>query len=127
MRIEHIAMYVQDLERAKDFFVCYFGGRADARYYNEKTAFSSYFLRFQDGARLELMHSPRLTDPEKQEARTGYAHLAFATGSREAVDSLTARLAADGYRVISGPRLTGDGYYESCILDAEGNRIEITV
>ncbi len=127
MKIEHIAIYVRDLERAKEFFVKYFDATANTGYHNRSTDFRSYFLRFADGARLELMHSPRMTDREKDTARTGYVHMAVSVGSREAVDSLTDRLRADGYAVLSGPRTTGDGYYESCILDAEGNQIEITV
>lgn len=90
------------------------------------TPFSSYFMNFDGGARLELMTAPRLQDMDKLPLRTGFAHLAFATGSRGEVDALTERLRADGYAVVSGPRVTGDGYYESCVLDAEGNRIEMT-
>ena len=96
-------------------------------YHNKNTDFRSYFLTFEGGARLELMNRPRMEDPEKTLNRTGFAHIAFSLGSREGVDTLTARLKADGYSVISGPRTTGDGYYESCILDREGNQIEITV
>lgn len=127
MKIEHIAMYVTDLEKAKDFFVKYFGASSNDGYHNPKTDFRSYFLIFDDGARLELMHKPQLTDTEKELARTGYIHIAFSVGSRERVDALTAELKADGYEVVSGPRTTGDGYYESCILGIEGNQIEITV
>lgn len=127
MRIEHAALYVRDLERAKAFFETWFQAEAGEKYHNPRTGFQSYFLSFGDGARLEIMTAPELADPEKPPARTGYAHAAFSVGSREAVDGLTARLKDAGYSVVSGPRVTGDGYYESCILDAEGNRIEITV
>ena len=127
MKIEHIAMYVNDLEAAKDFFVTYLDGKANELYHNKSTDFRSYFISFDDGARLELMTRPDLADPEKERNRTGYAHLAFSVGSQEQVDALTARLRADGYEVISGPRTTGDGYYESCILAIEDNQIEITV
>lgn len=127
MRIEHVALYVQDLEAARTFFERYFDARAGAPYHNERTGFRSYFLMFDDGARLEIMTRPSMTELEKPSARTGYAHIALSVGSKDAVDALTARLAADGYEVLSGPRTTGDGYYESCILDAEGNQIEITV
>lgn len=126
MRIEHIAMYVNDLEKAKDFFVRYFDGKANEGYHNKTTDFRSYFLSFEDGARLELMQRPEMADAEKALYRTGYAHIAFSLGSKEAVDRLTKRLQADGYVVISGPRTTGDGYYESCIIGIEGNQIEIT-
>ena len=127
MKIEHIALYVQDLEGAKDFFCRYFGAKANDGYHNRRTDFRSYFLTFDDDTRLEIMHKPALEDPEKIPNRTGYIHLAFSAGSREAVDSLTLQLAADGYPTLSGPRTTGDGYYESCVLGFEGNLIEITV
>ena len=126
MRIEHIAMYVNDLEAAKDFFMKYFGAISNEGYHNKTTDFRSYFLGFDDGARLELMKKPQMDDAEKTLNRTGYIHIAFSLGSKEAVDELTERLKNDGYQVISGPRTTGDGYYESCIVGIEGNQIEIT-
>ena len=126
MRIEHIAMYVNDLEKAKEFFVKYFGAVPNEGYHNAKTDFRSYFLSFEDGARLEIMNKPEMCDDEKSPVRTGYAHIAFSVGSRETVDVLTKRLQADGYTVVSGPRTTGDGYYESCVVGVEGNLIEIT-
>ena len=127
MRIEHIAMYVNDIEAARDFFVKYFDAVSNEGYHNQKTDFRSYFLTFSDGARLEVMTRPHLDDVEKPPARTGFIHLAFSVGSREAVDELTERLRHDGYAVLSGPRVTGDGYYESCVSGIEGNQIEITV
>lgn len=127
MKIEHIAMYVNDLEKAKDFFVKYLGASSNEGYHNPNTDFRSYFLSFDDGARLEIMHKPQLADDAKELARTGYIHIAFSVGSKERVDALTAELKADGYEVVSGPRTTGDGYYESCILGIEGNQIELTV
>ena len=126
MRIEHIAMYVNDLEAARDFFVRYFGAVFNEGYHNKTTDFCSYFLSFDDGARLELMKKPQMDDAEKTLNRTGYVHIAFSLGSKAAVDELTVRLKNDGYQVISGPRTTGDGYYESCIVGIEGNQIEIT-
>ena len=96
MRIEHVALYVNDLEKTKKIFI-------------------------------EIMHIPKLADLPKKLARTGYSHIAFSVGSMEKVDALTAELKADGYEVISGPRTTGDGYYESCIVAVEDNQIEITV
>ena len=98
-----------------------------AGYHNPNTDFRSYFISFDDGARLELMQKPGLIDAEKQLNRTGYIHVAFSVGSREAVDALTERLRQDGYAVVSGPRTTGDGYYESCVVALEGNQIEVTV
>ena len=127
MKIEHVAMYVNDLEAAKDFFVTYLRGSANELYHNKKTDFRSYFISFEDGARLEIMNKPQTKDVSKGVNRTGYIHLAFSVGSREKVDELTETLRNDGYEVLSGPRTTGDGYYESCILGIEGNQIEITV
>lgn len=113
-------------ENSTAFYCRYFGGQSGERYHNPKMGFQSYFLRFAGGARLELMTAPEMVDAPKAERGTGYSHLAFSVGSRQAVDEWTERLRMDGYPVISGPRVTGDGYYESCILDPEGNRIEIT-
>ena len=127
MKIEHIAMYVNDLEQTKAFFEKYLDAKSGDRYHNDKTDFSSYFLTFEGGARLEIMHKPEMADFEKPLARTGFVHIAFSVGSKEKMDSLTAQLKQDGYEIISGPRTTGDGYYESCIIGIEGNQIEITV
>lgn len=127
MKIEHIALYVNDLEGARNFFVNYFDAKANEGYHNTRTDFRSYFLTFEDGARLEIMTKPELTDSGDLLNRFGYAHIAFNVGSENAVDTLTARLNTDGYPVISGPRRTGDGYYESCVLGFEGNVMEITV
>ena len=125
MRIEHIALTVRDLEAARAFFEQYFQASSNNGYHNPVTGLRTYFLTFDGGARLELMTRPAL--PEGTEPRIGYAHLAFALGSREAVDALTARLRADGWAVASGPRVTGDGYYESCVAGPEGCLLELTV
>ncbi len=127
MRIEHVAMYVNDLEKARTFFVNYLGGKSNDGYHNKKTDFRSYFITFDDGARLEIMNKPQLMDSAKDLNRTGFIHVAFSLGSKEAVDSLTEKLKADGFEVVSGPRTTGDGYYESCIVGIEDNQIELTV
>lgn len=127
MKIEHIAMYVKDLNRTKNFFEKYFGAVSGDEYCNKKTNFRSYFLSFDDGPRLEIMNKPDMNDDEKSQTRTGFIHIAFSVGSKEKVDELTAQLKKDGYAIISGPRTTGDGYYESCIVDIEKNQIEITV
>ena len=126
-KIEHIAMYVTDLEKTRDFFVKYLGGISNDGYHNVKTDFRSFFISFEDGARLEIMTKPEIVDDKKPLNRTGYAHIAFSVGSKDKVDELTKRLKEDGYEVISGPRTTGDGYYESCIVGIEGNQVEITV
>lgn len=127
MKIEHIAMYVNDLESAKEFFIKYFDAVPNNEYHNLKTNFRSYFLSFNDGARLELMNKPNMLDCEKDVSRTGYIHIAFSLGSADKVDKLTAKLLSDGYEVISGPRTTGDGYYESSVICFEGNQIELTI
>ena len=126
MRIEHIAMYVKDLEAARDFFVRFLGGKSNEGYHNKTTDFRSYFISFDSGARLEIMNKPGMEDHEKPLNRTGYTHIAFSVGSKERVDELTDRLRSAGYEVASGPRTTGDGYYESCVIAIEGNQIEIT-
>ena len=126
MKIEHIAMYVNELELARDFFVKYLGGHSNDGYHNMSTDFRSFFISFDDGARLELMNKPKLSDEPKHLNRTGYIHIAFSVGDKEKVDALTARMKADGYEAVSGPRTTGDGYYESCVVAIEGNQIEIT-
>jgi lactoylglutathione lyase len=128
MKIEHVALWTNDLERAKQFYCTYFGGQPNDKYVNGAKQFSSYFLTFSGGARLELMQKPGLqpTNPAQNNA-AGYVHLAFSTGSREAVDHLTHRLRHDGYPVLGEPRTTGDGYYESVVADPDGNLVEITV
>ena len=126
MVIEHIAMYVNDLEAAKDFFVSFLGGTSNGGYHNVKTGFRSYFISFDTGARLEIMNKPDMVDDRKALNRTGYAHIAFSVGSKEKVDELTGRIIDAGYEIVSGPRTTGDGYYESCIVAIEGNQIELT-
>lgn len=120
-------MYVRDLEKARDFFVSFLEGKPNEGYHNVKTGFRSYFISFEDGCRLELMQHPDMIDGEKNLRRTGFVHVAFSLGSKERVDALTARLRDDGYPVLSGPRITGDGYYESCILSLEDNQIELTI
>ena len=126
MKIEYIALYVNDLEAARDFFITYLGGKSNDGYHNPRTDFRSYFITFDDGARLELMTKPGMMDQEKPLNRTGFVHVAFSVGSKERVDELTEELRTAGYEVVSGPRTTGDGYYESCIVAIEGNQIEIT-
>lgn len=133
MKMDHIALYVRDLEAAKVFFVRYFGAVSNEKYINQRTGFQSYFLAFSDGGRLEIMTRPDLKTTGSEQGNGfpaeyyGFAHVAFSVGSKEKVDELTMRLSVDGYRTLSGPRTTGDGYYESCVEGPEGNRIEITV
>lgn len=127
MNIEHFAMYVLDLESTKDFFVRYFGAKPNNMYHNRETGFKSYFLTFDSGTKLEIMTRPNLNNTHKAPMRCGYIHLAMSVGSKEKVNELTENLRNDGYTVVSGPRTTGDGCYESCILGPENNLIEITI
>ena len=128
MRIEHIALWTNDIEKLKDFYINYFGGVAGDKYHNSKNNFESYFISFDSGARLEIMQMPsvphNLNDTIKQ--YIGLIHIAFSVGSTEKVIELTNRLRNEGYIVESEPHNTGDGYFESCILDPDGNRVEIT-
>lgn len=128
MRIEHLAIWVTDLEASKDFYTSYFEASAGEKYHNPQKSFTSYFLRFESGSRLELMHRPDVAKLlEVGQEVIGLTHFAISVGSKEKVDRLTERLRNDGYGIIGEPRTTGDGYYESVVLDPEGNRIEITV
>ncbi len=126
IRLDHVAMYVHDLEGMKTFFIRYFSASSNAMYVNPRTGLRSYFLTFPDGGRLEIMNRPEVSSVQGQDLfRGGYTHVAFSVGGKERVDELTQQLKADGYTVLSGPRTTGDGYYESSILGPEGNLIEI--
>lgn len=128
IRIEHVALYVADLEAARAFFVRYFDAKSNDGYFNPKTGLRTFFLSFDGECRLEIMSRSDSAAREPVDANVpffGFEHLAFSVGTRERVDATTRRLAADGFRVVGAPRTTGDGYYESRILDSEGNRIEI--
>ncbi|HEY3405685.1 MAG TPA: VOC family protein [Ohtaekwangia sp.] len=128
MKIEHIAIWTHDLERLRTFYETYFEVKAGDKYFNPKKNFESYFLSFDQGCRLEIMKMPNIpasaNDVYKQ--FTGLIHFAISLGSKEKVDTLTNMLRIDGYEVVGEPRITGDGYYESVVLDPDGNRIEIT-
>ncbi len=128
MKIEHIAFWVEDLEKAKDFYQTYFDMIASDRYHNPAKNFTSYFLSFkEEGTRIELMHRPDIAITSGQRGLvTGITHLAISVGSKEQVDQLTERLRTDGFTIAGEPRTTGDGYYESVVLDTEGNLVEIT-
>jgi lactoylglutathione lyase len=129
MRIEHIAIWTRQLERMKEFYVKYFQASAGSKYQNPAKQFESYFLCFSSGARIELMVRPAISETNHQAGAeiVGYTHVSFACGSEQGVDELTECLRTDGYRVVNGPRHTGDGYYESLILDPDGNQVEITI
>ncbi|MCC5890594.1 MAG: VOC family protein [Alkalibacterium sp.] len=124
MRIEHIGLWTKDLEKMRAFYSNYFDAESGERYHNPKKGFSSYFLTFSSGSRLELMHREDIS--KENEESFGYAHLALAVGDKKAVDKLVEQLAEDGYDLLNGPRTTGDGYYEAVIADPEGNLIEVT-
>jgi len=126
MRIEHVAIWTRDVEGLAAFYVRYFGAHAGPPYRSTSRPFDSCFLRFASGARLELMRLPDLEPPAGPAPRVGLAHLAISVGGPAEVDRLTAALAAAGHRVEGPPRTTGDGYYESLVLDPDGNRVEIT-
>ncbi|MEQ9301105.1 MAG: VOC family protein [Cyclobacteriaceae bacterium] len=128
MKIEHIAIWTNQLEAMKDFYVDYFQGTANQKYVNVKKKFASYFISFEDGCRLELMTMEGVPNSKDDVYAqfSGYIHMALETSSKDAVDQLTARLAKDGYACIDGPRTTGDGYYESVVLDPDQNRVELT-
>lgn len=128
MKIEHLALWTSDLEKMRTFYTNYFGGTSNSLYHNPAKNFSSYFITFNEGCRLELMHKPEIPgNPLGQNTEVkGITHFAFSVGSKEAVDQLTQQLAADGYTISGHPRTTGDGYYESVVLDPEGNKVEIT-
>ncbi|MBC2012023.1 VOC family protein [Listeria marthii] len=125
MKIEHVALWTTNLEKMKQFYITYFGATANDLYENKAKGFTSYFLSFASGARLEIMSRTDVTNQLSGE-NLGWAHIAISTGTKEAVDELTEKLRQDGFEIAGEPRMTGDGYYESVVLDPEGNRIEIT-
>lgn len=127
MRIDHVALYCRDLEAMRQFFLDYFEVVSNEQYHNPRTGLRTYILSFTEGStRLELMQRPDVADANPSVAAIGYIHISIAVGSKRGVDLLTRCFADDGYPVVSGPRTTGDGYYESCIIGPEGILIEIT-
>ena len=127
MRIDHVALFCRNLEAMRQFFLDYFEAVSNEQYHNPPTGLRTYILSFTEGStRLELMQRPDVADATPSVAAIGYIHISIAVGSKRGVDLLTRRLADDGYPVVSGPRTTGDGYYESCILGPEGIQIEVT-
>jgi len=127
MKIDHIALYTIDLEKLKAFYEHYFQAKAGEKYINPKKQFQSYFLSFSEGSRIEIMQKSGIPQHAREEESMGLTHFAVAVGDKQQVDRLTERLRGDGYKVVGEPRTTGDGYYESVVLDPDGNRIEITV
>jgi lactoylglutathione lyase len=129
MNIEHIALWTKDLEKMRVFYEKYFGGKSNEKYRNDKKGFESYFISFDSGARLEIMQMPTIPDSKNNvhEQFIGLTHFAVSVGTQEKVDVLTKILENDGFEIVGQPRWTGDGYYESVVLDPEQNRIEITI
>lgn len=127
MKIDHIALFCRDLEAMRQFFLDHFEAESNEQYHNPRTGLRTYILTFPEGgARLELMQRPDTLDADPSKPNISFIHVSFAVGSKEAVDAKTEGLLSAGYQVTSGPRTTGDGYYESCILGPEGIQIEIT-
>jgi lactoylglutathione lyase len=127
MKIEHIAIWTKDLENMREFYLQFFDLNSNEKYHNSMKNFSSYFLSFPTGARIELMYNPEISEITKTaELNLGLTHFAISVGSKEKVDELTNLIRQNGYRIVGEPRTTGDGYYESVISDPEGNIIEIT-
>lgn len=128
MRVDHIALFCKDLEQMRQFFLDYFDATSNEQYHNPRTGLRTYILTFPDGStRLEVMQRPDTITADPSKPNIGFIHMSLAVGSKEAVDAKTQELRDAGYQVVSGPRTTGDGYYESCILGPEGIQIEITV
>lgn len=129
MRIEHVAIWTRDLEAMRAFYTRYFGAPAGSKYVNQKKQFQSYFLSFNEGCRLELMQMPGIPDipGDIHKQFIGLTHFSMSVGSKQQVDELTEQLRKDGFTIVGEPRTTGDGYYESVVLDPEGNRIELTI
>lgn len=128
MKIEHIAIWTYNLEKLKEFYVKYFNAEASKIYINDRTGFKSYFIKFDEGCRLELMEKPTVTDHKNWDIEVvGLAHFAISVGSKKEVEDLTNKLRSDGFKILSEPRTTGDGYFESVIADPDGNRVEITI
>jgi lactoylglutathione lyase len=129
MKIEHLAIWADDLEAMRMFYLTYFDVKSGEKYTNTKKGFTSYFLIFGESkTRLEIMHRQDITDtPDRRGLMKGIAHFAISVGGKDAVNQLTERLRTDKYIIESEPRTTGDGYYESVVLDPEGNYVEICV
>ena len=125
MTLSHIAIWTNDIERAKAFYVSYLGGKSNEKYMNPKKDFESYFITFEGGASLEIMRRTDITEPRENHNLIGLAHFAFSVGTKEKVDEMIERFRLDGYTITGEPRITGDGFYDGALLDPDGNIIEI--
>jgi len=128
MKIDHIAIWTKHIEKMRHFYESYFQGKAGEKYLNPRKNFESYFIEFDGGSKLELMEKLEVDSKihDDMEDYLGITHFAISTGSSEKVNQLTERIRNDGYKIIGEPRMTGDGCYESVVLDPEGNKVEIT-
>ena len=130
MKVDHIGIYAEDINRIANFYTKYFKGTlSQPAYHNPKKNFTSHFISFESGAKLEIMHQPNIptVKREPKDQFIGFIHISFSVGSKENVNKLAAQLKEDGYEIIDGPRTTGDGFYEACVLDPENNRVEFTI
>ena len=134
MKIEHVAIWAKDIDKVCTFYRKYFDGVVHPVYHNPAKQFTSRFVTFESGARLEVMHRPDIdadvgtvTSPMFHVEHCGLTHLSFSVASKEELDRLTQKMSDDGIQIVGQPRTTGDGYYESVVLDPEGNRVEVTV
>jgi lactoylglutathione lyase len=129
MTLEHVAIWTDNLEKLKDYYTKHFGGISNEKYTNQKTQFQSYFLTFKSGARLEIMSKPNIPGNKNDTVETqhkGIIHLAFGVETIQEVDEKAAELQMNGFKILSGPRKTGDGHYEFETLDPDDNRLEVT-
>jgi lactoylglutathione lyase len=129
MRIEHVAIWTYNLEGMRSFYIRYFDASSTEIYHNHSKQYRSYFLTFEGDCRLEIMEMPGVPHSKNNSLKqfTGMIHFAIKAGSKNEVDTITETLRKDGFKVVIEPRTTGDGYYESVILDPDGNRVEIMV
>lgn len=128
MKIDHIAIWTKQIEKMRHFYETYFQGKAGEKYINPRKNFESYFIEFGGGSKLELMEKLEVDSKihDDLEDYLGITHFAISTGSSEKVNQLTEQIRNDGYKILGEPRMTGDGCYESVVLDPEGNKVEIT-
>jgi lactoylglutathione lyase len=129
MVIDHVAIWTTQLEQLKDFYIKYFNGRANDKYINKEKQFESYFVRFESGTRLELMQMPGIPENLNDRAgkqHQGIIHLSFGVESMDDVRNKAEQMEKDGFKILRGPRKTGDGYFEFETLDPDNNRIEVS-
>lgn len=124
MQLTHIAIWTNELERAREFYTKYFNGKSNEKYVNPKKGFASYFITFEGGASLEIMQRTDVTE-ERSGLFIGLAHFAFSVGSKEKVNEMIEMFRKEGYNITGEPRTTGDGFYEGSVEDPDGNIVEV--